>query len=69
MPSCLRSHSASALQISAGGRTTSLGDHNTQEAAAAAFDRAAVNKDGADARTNFDKSNYACEMNVLTGEP
>ena len=59
---------ATRLQISANGRTTSLGDHDTQEAAAAAFDRAAINKDGAAARTNFDRDNYAAEMIVLTGE-
>lgn len=52
-------------QISANGRTTSLGDHDTQEAAAAAFDRAAINKDGAAAKTNFDRDNYAAEMTVL----
>lgn len=54
------------MQISANGRTTSLGDHDTQEAAAAAFDRAAINKDGFAARTNFDRDNYSSEMNVLT---
>lgn len=54
------------VQISANGRTTSLGDHDTQEAAAAAFDRAAINKDGAAAKTNFDRDNYAAEMTVLT---
>jgi hypothetical protein len=53
------------VQISANGRTTSLGDHDTQEAAAAAFDRAAINKDGAAAKTNFDRDNYAAEMTVL----
>lgn len=54
------------MQISANGRTTSLGDHDTQDAAAAAFDRAAINKVGPAARTNFDKGNYGAEMTVLT---
>lgn len=56
----------SCTQISANGRTTSLGDHETQEAAAAAFDRAAINKDGPAAKTNFDRDNYSAEMTVLT---
>ena len=57
----------SHTQISANGRTTSLGDYDTQEMAAAAFDRAALNKDGADAKTNFSASDYADEMALIQG--
>lgn len=55
-------------QISAGGKTTSLGDHETEIAAARAFDRAAINKAGHDARTNFPLSTYADEMEDLIRE-
>jgi hypothetical protein len=57
------------LQISTDGQTTSLGDYATQEAAAAAFDRAAINRDGATAATNFDVVDYASEMHVWESEP
>ena len=55
-------------QISAGGKTTSLGDHETEVAAARAFDRACINKAGADARTNFPLDEYADEMDQLIRE-
>ncbi len=40
-------------QISAGGKTTSLGDHDTEVAAARAFDRAAINKVRAEKRRAY----------------
>jgi hypothetical protein len=50
-------------QISASGKTTSLGDHDTEEEAARAFDRAAINiKGGTAALINFDVSEYADEV-------
>ena len=58
---------AANLQISIEGQTTSLGDYDTQEAAAAAFDRAAINRDGAGAATNFNMVDYAGEMHVWEG--
>lgn len=57
------------LQISAGGKTTSLGDHDTEEEAARAFDRAAINKAGAGARTNFNIEEYKDEIADLQGKP
>eukprot|EP00892_Ulva_mutabilis_P012721 jgi/Ulvmu1/9821/UM056_0062.1 len=53
-------------QISVGGKTTSLGDHETEEEAARAFDRAAINRSGcAEATTNFSATEYAAEMDQL----
>ncbi|CAK0785404.1 hypothetical protein CVIRNUC_008613 [Coccomyxa viridis] len=52
-------------QISANGKTTSLGDHDTEEEAARAFDRAAINKDGSRARTNFPVDQYETEVDDL----
>ncbi len=54
-------------QISAGGKTTSLGDHDTEIEAARAFDRAAINKAGASAKTNFSLEAYADEFEDLQG--
>ena len=54
-----------AVQISANGKTTSLGDHDTEEEAARAFDRAAINKDGSRARTNFPVDQYETEVDDL----
>lgn len=54
-------------QISAAGKTTSLGDHNTEEQAARAFDRALINKDGRDARINFPLTDYEHEYDYLRG--
>ncbi|KAK9822740.1 hypothetical protein WJX74_002304 [Apatococcus lobatus] len=54
-------------QISAGGKTTSLGDHDTEIDAARAFDRAAINKAGSDAKTNFNVEAYADEIEDLQG--
>jgi hypothetical protein len=40
-------------------------DHDTEEGAARAFDRAAINKAGRTALTNFDVSDYAEEVDEL----
>ena len=55
------------LQISANGKTTSLGDYDTEEQAAIAFDRASISKVGRNAKTNFPLDNYADEINQLEG--
>ena len=57
-----------AMQISALGRTVSLGDHDTEEEAAHAFDRAAINKAGRAAKTNYPMSAYENEITELTGK-
>mmetsp|Transcript_32611 Transcript_32611/g.103915 ORF Transcript_32611/g.103915 Transcript_32611/m.103915 type:complete len:275 (-) Transcript_32611:185-1009(-) len=54
-------------QISAFGKTTSLGDHDTEEEAARAFDRAAINKGGRNAVTNFEVAEYQHEVEELMG--
>ena len=61
-------HDGRVVQISAGGKTTSLGDHDTEEDAARAFDRAAINKQGLAARTNFDVTDYMDEVEDLQSE-
>ena len=55
------------VQISANGKTTSLGDHDTEEQAATAFDRAAINKSGKNAKTNFPIERYENEIPDLQG--
>jgi len=60
--------SLASLQISAVGKTVSLGDHDTEEEAAHAFDRAAINKGGRAAKTNFPMSEYETEVTELTGD-
>ena len=57
------------MQISANGKTTSLGDHDTEQQAATAFDRAAINRAGEDAKTNFPIEKYSVEMQDLQGVP
>lgn len=53
-------------QISVGGQTTSLGDHDTEEEAARAFDRAAIHFKGkAYAATNYELQEYADELPSL----
>ena len=54
-------------QISANGKTTSLGDHDTEEQAARAFDRATINKNGTAAKTNFSLQDYKDEIADLRG--
>eukprot|EP00873_Tetraselmis_striata_P027894 jgi/Tetstr1/448158/TSEL_035450.t1 len=56
-------------QISAYGKTTSLGDHETEEEAARAFDRAVINKDFWAARTNFPIEEYSDEIAYIHGLP
>ena len=56
------------MQISSAGKTTSLGDHDTEADAARAFDRALINKLGGQAKTtNFPISDYDSEIEDLTG--
>ena len=55
------------MQISANGKTTSLGDHDTEEQAARAFDRATINKNGTVAKTNFSLEDYKDEIADLRG--
>ena len=55
------------LQISAGGKTLSLGDHETEQEAARAFDRALLHKQGRQAKTNFPLAEYESEMEHLQG--
>ena len=50
------------------GRTVSLGDHDTEEEAARAFDRAAINKGSRTAKTNFPMVDYEAEVTELTGK-
>lgn len=57
----------SLSQISANGKTTSLGDHDTEELAATAFDRAAIHRAGQKAKTNFPIARYADEIEDLEG--
>ncbi|GAB4820313.1 hypothetical protein N2152v2_007359 [Parachlorella kessleri] len=52
-------------QISAGGKTLSLGDHETEQEAARAFDRALLHKQGRQAKTNFPLAEYESEMEHL----
>lgn len=54
-------------QISAYGKTTSLGDHDTEEEAARAFDKAVINKDCWAAKTNFPIDEYADQVNYIHG--
>ena len=44
-----------------------MGDHDTEIDAARAFDRAAINKAGAAAKTNFSVDAYADEFEDLQG--
>ncbi len=68
MRSVKADQSHASLQISAVGKTVSLGDHDTEEEAAHAFDRAAINKGGRKAKTNFPMSEYETEVTELTGD-
>ncbi len=68
MRSVKADQSLASLQISAVGKTVSLGDHDTEEEAAHAFDRAAINKGGRAAKTNFPMSEYETEVTELTGD-
>ena len=68
MRSVKADQSHASVQISAVGKTVSLGDHDTEEEAAHAFDRAAINKGGRSAKTNFPMSEYETEVTELTGD-
>ena len=56
------------IQISASGKTTSLGDFNTEEQAARAFDKALIHKDGYEARINFPIYQYKYQVDYLQSE-
>ena len=58
-----------AGQISTGGKTMSLGDHDSEADAARAFDRAAIGRHGSNARTNFDIDDYKAELDELRRKP
>lgn len=65
---CSNTSLCMCCQISALGRTVSLGDHDTEEEAARAFDRAIINKGGRAAKTNFPMTEYEAEVAELTGK-
>lgn len=46
----------------------SLGDHDTEQEAARAFDRAVLHKSGRDGKTNFPISDYEDEIEQLQGK-
>lgn len=54
------------LQISVGGKTTSLGDHDLEEDAARTFDLATLNRQGTSAKLNFPVQDYSAFIPVLT---
>ena len=62
---------AAVRRISAGGKTTSLGDYDDERQAARAFDAACINKQGLEAaKTNFDVSEYLDEAEeLLSADP
>ena len=68
-PPLLLSPHCAHRQISSHGKTTSLGDHATEVAAARAFDRAMINKAGRSAKTNFPMGDYAAELDELVAMP
>jgi hypothetical protein len=55
-------------QISTNGSTTSLGDHETQEEAARAFDRAYINLHTDYTKLNFNIEDYE-DVEALKGSP
>lgn len=56
-----------SLQISYQGKTWALGDYDTEELAARAFDRALICKNGKEAQTNYPVQDYEDEFEKLQG--
>jgi len=53
-------------QISVGGKTTSLGDHDLEGDAARTFDLATINRQGVHAKLNFPAQDYAPFFQIIT---